>query len=205
MFLVQLEGKKHWRLHKSRSEEEKLPRYSSTNFTQEEVGKPFMEFDLEPGDVLYMPRGTIHQGNCLEEEHSLHITISTYQLNSWTDLMEKLLPGALAVASQEDVEFRKGLPRDLMLNMGVVHEDKSSPSRKKYIQHIKNLMKKMIDLAPLDAACDQLGKRLMQDALPPALEVGEKMRTVAGDGEKWNAKKQSVVNRVEIDPETKIR
>jgi len=205
VFLVQLEGKKHWRLHKSRSEEEKLPRHSSPNFSQEEVGKPFMEFDLEPGDVLYMPRGTIHQGNCLEEEHSLHITISTYQLNSWTDFMEKLLPGALAVASQEDVEFRKGLPRDFMLNMGVVHEDKSSPSRKKYIQHIKNLMKKMIDLAPLDAACDQLGKRLMQDALPPALELGEKMRTVAGDGEKWNSKKQSVVNRVEIDPETKIR
>jgi len=205
VFLVQLEGKKHWRLHKSRSEEEKLPRHSSPNFTQEEVGKPFMQFDLEPGDVLYMPRGTIHQGNCLEEEHSLHITISTYQLNSWTDFMEKLLPGALAVASQEDMEFRKGLPRDFMLNMGVVHEDKSSQSRKKYIQHIKTLMKKMIDLAPLDAACDQLGKRLMQDALPPALELGEKMRTVAGDGEKWNAKKQSVVNRVEIDPETKIR
>ena len=46
---------------------------------------------------------------------------------------------------------------------------------------------------------------MMQDLLPPALELGEKMRTVAGDGEKWNAKKQSVVNRVEIDPETKIR
>ena len=119
--------------------------------------------------------------------------------------MEKLLPGALAMASQEDIEFRKGLPRDFMLNMGVVHEDKSSQSRKKYVQHIKTLMKKMIDLAPLDAACDQLGKRLMQDALPPALELGEKMRTVSGDGEKWNAKKQSVVNRVEIDPVTKIR
>merc|ERR1719354_1536367 len=81
-----------------------------------------------------------------------------FSLNSWTDLIEKLLPGALAVASQEDVEFRKGLPRDLMLNMGVVHEDKSSPSRKKYIQHIKTLMKKMIDLAPLDAACGPRGQ-----------------------------------------------
>ena len=49
------------------------------------------------------------QGNCLEGEHSMHITLSAYQLNSWTDLLEKLLPAALAVASQEDVEFRQVL------------------------------------------------------------------------------------------------
>ena len=47
------------------------------------------------------------QGNCLEGEHSLHITLSAYQLNSWTDLLEKLLPAALAVASQENKEFRE--------------------------------------------------------------------------------------------------
>ena len=51
------------------------------------------------------------QGNCLPEEHSLHITISCYQLNSWTDLLEKLLPAALAGASADDTEFREGLPR----------------------------------------------------------------------------------------------
>jgi len=49
------------------------------------------------------------KGHCLEGEHSLHITLSAYQLNSWTDLLEKLLPAALAVASQEDVEFRQVL------------------------------------------------------------------------------------------------
>ncbi len=47
------------------------------------------------------------QGKCLAEEHSLHITISSYQLNSWTDLLEKLLPAALAVAAQDDPEFRE--------------------------------------------------------------------------------------------------
>merc|ERR1719244_1272353 len=73
--------------------------------------------------MIYMPRGTIHQGNCLSEEHSLHITISAYQLNSWTDLLEKLLPAALTAASQEDVQFREGLPRDYLLNMGVAHEE----------------------------------------------------------------------------------
>ena len=36
---------------------------------------------------------------------------------------------------------------------------------------LKGLMGKLFKHAPVDAAVDQLGKRLMFDALPPALEV----------------------------------
>ena len=89
--------------------------------------------------------------------------------------------------------------------MGVVHEDKQSKSRKEFIDHVKTLMKKLIDHAPIDAAVDQLGKRLTHDVLPPALEMAEKVRTVAQDGERWHASKSSVVNRVEIDPTTCVR
>jgi len=207
VFMLQLEGKKHWKIYNPRSKEETLPRFSSDNLDQDEVGTPVIETDLEPGDMIYMPRGTIHQGNCLSEEHSLHITISAYQLNSWTDLLEKLLPAALTAASQEDVEFRAGLPRDFLLNMGVAHEDRASNSsaREQFIAKVKQLMTKLIDHAPIDAACDQLGKKLMRDVLPPALELSEKARTVVGDGEKWNSSKNTVVNRVEIDPDTSIR
>ena len=67
-----------------------------------------MDITLQPGDLLYMPRGTIHQGNCLEDIHSLHITVSCHQLNTYGDLMEKLLPVALKTAMEEDIEFRKG-------------------------------------------------------------------------------------------------
>ena len=56
-----------------------------------------MDMILQPGDLLYMPRGTIHQGNCLEDTHSLHITVSCHQLNTYGDLLEKLLPMALKV------------------------------------------------------------------------------------------------------------
>jgi len=205
VFMLQLEGKKHWKLHKSRVDQEKLPRVSSENFSQEEVGSPFMEMDLEAGDLLYLPRGTIHQGKCVEDVHSLHITISMYQQNSWADLLEKLLPGALEVASQEDIEFRRGLPRDFLLNMGVVNESKKTSARAKFVEKVKSLMTKLLEFAPIDEACDQLGKKLMHDALPPALELSEKARTVFGDGEKWHSSKQAVVNRVEIDPDTHIR
>ena len=41
--------------------------------------------------------------------------------------------------------------------------------------------------------------------LPWTLEVSERARTVAGDGERWHAVKKVVVNRVEIDPDTHVR
>jgi hypothetical protein len=44
-----------------------------------------------PGHMIYMPRGTIHQGNCLSDEHSLYINISAYQPNSWTDLLGEVV------------------------------------------------------------------------------------------------------------------
>jgi len=206
VFMCQLEGKKHWKVYGPREEGERLPRYSSPNFQQEEVGgEPIVDVILEPGDVLYFPRGSIHQGNCLPEEHSLHITISSYQLNSWTDLLEKLVPAALVTAAAEDVEFREGLPRDYLGYMGVAHEDRESPERAAFLARVTRLLGKLVTSAPVDAACDQLGKKLMAEVLPPALEVSERARTVAGDGERWNAIKKTVVNRVEMDPDTNVR
>ena len=40
--------------------------------------------------------------------------------------VEQLLPAALQVASEEDAEFRQGLPLDYMSYMGLVHSDKVS-------------------------------------------------------------------------------
>ena len=57
----------------------------------------------------------------------------------------------------------------------------------------------MVHLFSLEASSN------VYQALPPALEVSERARTVAGDGERWHAVKKTVVNRVEIDPDTHVR
>jgi len=202
VFMLQLEGRKHWRLYGPRCEEERLPRHSSANLEQEDLGSPILETTLEPGDLLYFPRGTIHQGDCLPDQHSLHITISTYQRNSWTDLLSSLLPAALATASRRDPRYRAGLPRELLLNAG---RGRAGPGRKQSEVTLRNLLHDLVDHASLDAASDLLGKQLMRDLLPPALEAGEKARTVVGDGERWHAGKSGVVNRVEVDPDTRVR
>lgn len=63
----------------------------TANFDEAEIGKPILEVVLEAGDLLYFPRGFIHQGACLPDAHSLHITISSYQKNSWGDLLQRVM------------------------------------------------------------------------------------------------------------------
>lgn len=72
-----------------RSEDETLPRTSSRNFYQDEIGEPILDVILKPGDFLYMPRGYIHQADTLfTETYSLHLTFSTYQQNSMYDFLQ---------------------------------------------------------------------------------------------------------------------
>ncbi|XP_024146318.1 ribosomal oxygenase 1 isoform X2 [Oryzias melastigma] len=183
-FVVQLEGKKHWRVYNPRSEEEVLPVFSSPNFDQSDIGKPILDVVLEAGDLLYFPRGFIHQGRCLPDAHSLHITISSFQKNSWGDLMQKVVTAALEIAMEEDVEFRKGLPLDYLTYMGVQNSDKD-PRREKFLSQIENLMKKLPDYAPVDAAVDQKAKDFLHDCLPPVLTPDELATSVQGAPVRW--------------------
>lgn len=120
-----------------RSEEEELPEISSSNLSQDEIGEPILEVTLEAGDLLYFPRGYIHQAQTDEAVHSLHITVSTYQKNSWGHYLQKLLPRAVDLAMAEDVEFRRGLPLDHLRVMGVVNSDIETPGRSAFLSKVR--------------------------------------------------------------------
>lgn len=111
----------------------------SRNLTDEEIGEPFMEVVLEEGDLLYFPRGVVHQvcisfapcflpqnnsvkAVALPDAHSLHITLSTFQKHSFVlhscylnflcsqgDLLEKLMPKALSQAFDKCIAIRRVL------------------------------------------------------------------------------------------------
>ncbi|XP_014668284.1 PREDICTED: bifunctional lysine-specific demethylase and histidyl-hydroxylase NO66-like [Priapulus caudatus] len=168
-FVMQIEGKKHWRLYNPRSEDEMLPRYSSPNFTQEEIGEPILDVVLEAGDMLYFPRGFIHQADTMEDTHSLHVTLSTCQRNTWGDLLEKLVPQALEAAIAEDSAFRQSLPRDYMNYMGVVSSEKDSKERKDFLAKVQDLMGRLFKHASVDGAADQTAKSVIHDSLPPVI------------------------------------
>ncbi|KAF0311296.1 Ribosomal oxygenase 1 [Amphibalanus amphitrite] len=171
-FMLQLEGKKHWRIYAPRPGEE-LARDSSGNFRPEDVtSPPVLDVTLKAGDLLYFPRGTIHQGRSLPDEHSMHITISCYQHVAWADLLEKMVPVALQTAITEDVEFRRGLPVGFLGHAGIVNDESTSTQRKELLDTARRLVTRLADFLPVDAAVDQMGKQFMRDALPPCLSKG---------------------------------
>lgn len=203
-FVIQLEGKKHWRVYAPRQQAEMLPRFSSSNFSQMEIGEPILETVLEAGDLLYFPRGFIHQGDCLPEAHSLHLTVSSYQQNSWGDLLEKLLPAALQMAIEEDIEYRQGLPADYLEYMGVINTDADDRRRTVFLQKIRGLVTKLMDYAPVDAAVDQKAKSFFHDCLPPVLTETEKALSVFRHPARWeNGNVQNV--DVQLEKTTQIR
>ncbi|KAK7907651.1 hypothetical protein WMY93_016263 [Mugilogobius chulae] len=176
-FIIQLEGKKHWRVYSPRSEDEVLP-VTSSRF--------------------------IHQGDCLPDAHSMHITISSYQKNSWGDLLLKMVPAALEIAMEEDVEYRQGLPLDYLTYMGVQNSDKDDPRRGKFLSHVEGLIKKLAQYAPVDAAVDLKARDFMYDCLPPNLTPAELGSSVQGAPARWHRGRTVDVGSF-ITAQTKIR
>ncbi|KAA8583056.1 hypothetical protein FQN60_015602 [Etheostoma spectabile] len=174
------------------------------NFDQADIGKPILEVVLEAGDLLYFPRGFIHQGDCLPDAHSLHITISSHQKNSWGELLQKLVPAALEIAMEEDVEFRQGLPLDYLTYMGVQNSDKDDPRRTKFFSRIESLMKKLITYAPVDAAVDQKARDFLHDCLPPMLTPEELASSVQGASTRWE-RGQVLDIGAQITTQTRVR
>lgn len=78
VFLMQVWGKKHWILRDA----PKLVPYTEEMLGKDDpvppelISEPIMSFDMLPGDVLYIPRGFLHEATT-SAEPSLHITVTT--------------------------------------------------------------------------------------------------------------------------------
>jgi len=205
-FVLQLEGKKRWRLYEPKSVAETLPRVSSPNLEQTDLGECILDTVLEPGDLLYFPRGVIHQADTQDDNHSLHITVSTYQKTSWADLMEKLIPQTLAMAIEEDVEFRKGLPVGYLNHLGICNQElEGSEQRQVFLKTVAGLFDKLKSAALVDAAVDQMAKDFLHDSLPPSVSDEEAGRSCRGAGEHWRADEGRVAGVVELQPDTEVK
>lgn len=201
-FILQIEGQKRWRLYKPLDENGFLPRYSSKNFDQSEIGEPILDTIVKAGDMLYLPRGTIHQGMTLAYTHSLHVTLSVYQKNSWCDFLEKLLPQALQQAAENDCRFREGLPLNHFTYVGTAYD--GSNNKNLFESKIKKLITLLLEHIDVDNAADLMAKSHMHDFLPPFLFKHERRCTMAEDGEIMTIN-GLVKNCAEITLETRIR
>ncbi|XP_055308948.1 bifunctional lysine-specific demethylase and histidyl-hydroxylase NO66 [Sitodiplosis mosellana] len=181
-FVLQIEGKKEWTLYPPRSENEKLPRESSGNFEQNEIGEPACQpIILTPGDMLYFPRGWIHQAKTVPNCHSLHITLSVYQKNSYAELFDELTKQALKNAIDTDIAFRRGVPVDIWNEFGETYSGCDSSERREAMKNVlTHMFNRLVNHLDFDAAVDKMAVKFQHDALPPVLNTAEKVRTTFG-------------------------
>lgn len=204
-FILQIEGKKRWRLYNVTDQKDYLPRYSSRDLKDSDLGDPFFDKVLEAGDMLYLPRGTIHQGITNMDCHSLHLTLSVYQRNAWCDLLEKLIPNALKKAIESNPIFREGLPIDFWRHFGFVRPGSTSNDfRASFKDNVDLLVDKIKNYLDIDKAVDEIVKNHIHDFLPPFLLNNEKNCTSILDGERMIAE-GVVQNHAKFKSSTKIR
>jgi ribosomal protein L16 Arg81 hydroxylase len=102
VFLLQLEGRKSWRIFAPQYESPLEPQ--EVVVKQDELGDPLLEVTTEPGQILYLPRGYIHEAERTSAP-SMHLTISIHPLR-WLDLLE----AGLRAAAERDARFRRTAP-----------------------------------------------------------------------------------------------
>jgi hypothetical protein len=109
---------------------------------------------LQVGDVLYLPRGTIHQAVACEDGSS-HLTISTYQRWSLGDLAQHIIQ--VSADGQHNAEgaswplaLRKGLPIGFLHKCGLLADVGAGSTN----QHNVNVAKAVA--SGLRALADQL-------------------------------------------------
>jgi ribosomal protein L16 Arg81 hydroxylase len=103
VLLVQVLGQKQWRLYDSPAG---LPlRGERFDPAATKPGERTAELLLQRGDVLYIPRGLMHDAVAVDDGPSMHVTIG---LHAWR--WSEVLLEALAAQSLVDPTLRAGLP-----------------------------------------------------------------------------------------------
>jgi ribosomal protein L16 Arg81 hydroxylase len=112
VFILQIHGTKHWQIHESAIP---LPHRSQPfKDSTEEIGTVLHDVTIQPGDLLYIPRGFVHQATACDAE-SLHLTLGV-DAYTWFDVFHEILNSMV-----KDERFRRGLPLG-SLRAGVTQE-----------------------------------------------------------------------------------
>lgn len=102
VFVLQTEGTKHWRLYEgSTILPLKEQPYDSATM---KPGELLEEVDLQPGDLIYMPRGCPHDA-ASRDSASLHLTVGINSI-TWSTLVLRAVGASIA----RDSRFRESLP-----------------------------------------------------------------------------------------------
>jgi bifunctional lysine-specific demethylase and histidyl-hydroxylase NO66 len=154
VFVLQVAGRKHWTIHPpvvtDPLDDQPWEKRRDAVAAQAQ-GEPLIDTVLEPGDALYLPRGTIHAAQALGEA-SIHLTVGVHPVTRY-QLVRHLLD-----AVQDDEELRASLP------MGV---DLADPAvlAEHLAATVERLRARLGDVPAADVA-RRVGTTLMQRTRP---------------------------------------
>lgn len=148
-FILQLEGAKVWRVHGPQVE---LPLPDEHAPTPPEHLPPLLfEETLEPGDVLYLPRGFVHAART-SERASVHLTLGVQPV-TWGELLSAALS-----AVRSEPRFRQALPPRFLEGSSEMAE------------RFQELLTRLPGHLELGGALAQLAERLIVQRPPPPEE-----------------------------------
>ncbi|MCA9608198.1 MAG: hypothetical protein KC619_21460 [Myxococcales bacterium] len=144
VFVLQIAGSKKWVTYDTPVERP----FRGQEFTPDkyEAGEKTAEFTLHPGDMVYVPRGLMHDATSTDEP-SCHITLGVLP-NSWTDLILE----AVARVGLEDSELRRSLPAGFA---------SQSYDRDNARAFFRDLLQRVVEKADFDAALDHFAEDLL--------------------------------------------
>jgi ribosomal protein L16 Arg81 hydroxylase len=102
VFLLQIAGRKSWRVYppviRLPLEDQHVP------VEAEDLRVCLLEATVEPGHVLYIPRGFLHEG-LAEDRASFHLTIGIHPVR-----MADIVQEAVEIAAERDERLRESVP-----------------------------------------------------------------------------------------------
>jgi len=216
LFVCQTAGSKRWRLYKPVNDHA-LPALPSGDLEPASLGEPIAEYTLQVGDVLYMPKGTVHQAVASAEKgplpeagpqksaknaqpHSAHITLSTYNRWAYSDLLDGVMRAAEAGSKEKEaslpLRLRRGLPFDFLMDHGLqasLRRGRGAPTPVASqlaagLRKLANDIEARPDL--VDAAADDMAQVFMRTRAPPLAAL---QQSSAGDSRGPSPKHSSMV------------
>lgn len=148
VFVLQTVGTKRWWVH---GPHVPLP-VAGQDCGPEGVppGELLLEIVLEPGDLLYLPRGFVHHAEALDQT-SLHLSLSTVP-TTWLDLLRDVVDGA-----REDVRLRRAVAVDLH------NPNEATPEA---AAELRQILEDLARNADLDELLDRTARRLISSRMP---------------------------------------
>lgn len=149
VFILQITGSKHWRIYDrpviNPLDEQKF------DHRKPEYGDVSLEFDLNAGDLIYIPRGQVHDATT-NNDLSMHITLGVLSY-TWSDLLKNII----SKSCLSSPVFRPSLP------IGFAKGQYDESQLKKTFSELISLVEKKTDIK---AEIDSLARSFIETRRP---------------------------------------